>query len=76
MRLPRKTKKEIKKISACFLPGNGCIIRIAGKPNRRTMKLIRLIIHERRSMLEKLKANLASLKERFNPLYSIENECK
>ena len=71
MRLPRKTKKEIKKISICDMPGYvsdmpgcvsdmpGCVrftqtILVTGKQNRRTIKLVRRVIHEQRSMLLKI----------------------
>ena len=88
MRLPRKTKKEIKKISICDMPGYvsdmpGCVrftqtILVTGKQNRRTIKLVRRVIQERRSMLLKsLKSErLNSIKERFNFLNNRENESK
>lgn len=77
MRLPRKTKKENKKISVRFMPGS-LIVRVTGKQNRRTIKLVRRIIHEQRSMLVKsLKAEiLNSIKKRFNFLNNRENESK
>lgn len=55
MRLPRKTKKELKRISIRYMAGDGCvtqIIRVTGKMNERTMKLVRRIIYEQRMMLK------------------------
>lgn len=88
MRLPRKTKKEIKKISICDMPGYvsdmpGCVrfkqtIIVIGKQNRRTIKLVRRVIQERRSMLLKImEAKMFdSINDCFNLLNNREDESK
>ena len=88
MRLPRKTKKEIKKISICDMPGYvsdmpGCVrftqtILVTGKQNRRTIKLVRRVIHEQRSMLVKIiEAEMFdSINDCFNFTNNREHESK
>lgn len=88
MRLPRKTKKEIKKISICDMPGYvsdmpghvrfSQTILVTGKQNRRTIKLVRRVIQERRSMLLKImEAKMFdSINDCFNLLNNREDESK
>lgn len=81
MRLPRKTKKEIKKISICDMPGYvsdvpGCVrftqtILVTGKQNRRTIKLVRRVIQELRSML--LKIMEAKMFDSINDCFNKQN---
>ena len=74
MRLPRKTKKELKRISIRYVAVDGCvtqIIRVTGKMNRRTIKLVRRVIQERRSML--LKIMEAKMFDSINDCFNFTN---
>jgi len=88
MRLPRKTKKEIKKISICDMPEYVSdmpgyarftqTILVTGKQNRRTIKLVRRVIQERRSMLLKIMEieMFDSINDCFNFTNNREHESK
>lgn len=56
-RLPRKVKKEAKKISIMHIPASlDVVIRVVGKPNRTTHKLIHRYRLERMRMFRSLLA--------------------
>ena len=81
IRLPRKTKKELKRISIRYVAGDGCvtqIIRVTGKMNGRAMKLVRRIIYEQRMMLKICTKHeiVNFIKECFNVPNNRENESK